>query len=532
MNMVIRPENTRRRLFVLILALLPGLRAQTQSFALFTFDTPGSSYTAASAMNNAGEMVGGYHDAAGDHSFLRHTDGSFSPIDLPGAVATGAKGINNAGQIVGVFTDSSGNHGFLRAPDGTFTTLEPGYSPAGINDHGDIVGSVNAFTFPRLGYLRTADGRITTFQAPGASQTWPAGLNNDGQIVGTYITGGSYSIGHGFLRAVDGSFTTLDMPGLEPRNMGTWASAINNRGQIAGYLLSYGYSFVRDPDGTYTLVTGFGQTYVYAIDDKGRLGGYVYDAGGTHGLLATPSGAGGPAPAIRSPLGVSSAVAFGGLQGIAPGTWIEIYGVNLAKTTRSWQGSDFTGDNAPTALDGVSVTVNGQPAYVSYISPGQVNAEVPSTVSPGTAQVVVINNGRRTNPYTVKASALLPGVAAFPSETYSSYPLAITLPPDPVKAGDVVTLFGIGFADVTPSVPAGRIAREATTLTSTVEIMFDGVPAKVLYAGLSPGSVGLYQFNVVVPDSAAPSGDYVQYVRVVVQANGIEAQTVNLRVRQ
>uniref|UniRef100_Q01WT5 IPT/TIG domain-containing protein n=1 Tax=Solibacter usitatus (strain Ellin6076) TaxID=234267 RepID=Q01WT5_SOLUE len=523
-----------RCIFALVLALLPCLGAQTRSYALFTFDAPGSNATAVSAMNNAGEMVGSYHDAAGDHAFLRHTDGSFSPIDLPGAVAgrTSAIGINNAGQIVGAFTDSSGTHGFLRAPDGTFTTLEAGYSPAGINDHGDIVGTASAFTFPTLGYLRTSDGHITTFQAPGASQTWAAGLNNDGQIVGTYITGGSYSIGHGFLRAVDGSFTTLDVPGLEPRNMGTWAASINNRGQIAGYLLSYGYSFVRDADGTYTLVTGLGQTYAHAIDDNARLGGYVYDAGGTHGLLATLSGAGGPAPAIRAPLGVSSAAAFGGLQGIAPGTWIEIYGVNLARTTRSWQGSDFTGDNAPTTLDGVSVTVNGQPAYVSYISPGQVNAQVPATLGPETAQVVVIDNGQRTAPYTVKASALLPGIAAFPSESYSSVPLAITLPPDPVKAGDVITFFGIGFGDVTPSVPAGRITREANTLTSSVEITFDGVPAKVLYAGLSPGSVGLYQFNVVVPDSGTPMGDSIRYVGIVVRANGTSVPTVNLRIRQ
>ncbi len=51
------------------------------------------------------------------------------------------------------------------------------------------------------------------------------------------------------------------------------------------------------------------------------------------------------------------------------------------------------------------------------------------------------------------------------------------------------------------------------------------------YAGLSPGSVGLYQLNVVVPDAAAPAADFVRYVGVAIRVNGIAAQTVLLRVQ-
>src|SRR5690242_15084424 len=59
---------------------------------------------------------------------------------------------------------------------------------------------------------------------------------------------------------------------------------------------------------------------------------------------------------------------------IAPNTWVEIKGSNLAPTgTRTWQGSDFANNQMPTNLDGVSVTVNGKAAYVYYISPTQVN---------------------------------------------------------------------------------------------------------------------------------------------------------------
>jgi uncharacterized protein (TIGR03437 family) len=153
-------------------------------------------------------------------------------------------------------------------------------------------------------------------------------------------------------------------------------------------------------------------------------------------------------------------------------------------------------------------------------------------VSPGTALVVVQSGGQRTRPYSVAVREVMPGVAAFPSDSYSSSPAAITVPAAPVRAGDVVTFFGIGFGAVTPDVPAGRIARGATAVTGTVDVTFDGMPAKVLYAGLSPGSVGLYQFNVVVPDSAAPGGDYVRYVGAIVRVNGVPAQTTLLFVRR
>ncbi len=511
------------RLIALACGAVFATQAQTR-YALFTFDAPNASFTAARGINNNGDIVGAYHDSSGDHSFLR-TGSTYVSIEPPSAKPgmTAAAGINNTGQVVGTFSDAFGQHGFLRASDGSFTVFDT-YLPASINDRGEITGSVSSFALPTLGYVRDAAGNIVTFRVPGASQTRPAGINNAGAIVGTYITGGSYSIGHGFLRMPDGTFTTFDFPGLEPTRMGTWAAAINNHGQIAGYLLSYGYGFVRDPDGTFSLVTGPGQVNISGIDDSGRLVGYYSFDGATHGLLATP-GTSSSTPAIRSLLGVSSASGFGGDQAIAPGSWMEIYGYNLSKTTRSWQSSDFSGDMAPTALDGVSVTINGRPAFVSYVSPGQVNALVPSTVEPGTAQVVVASAAQRTAPYSVPVKALLPGIAAVASESYSSSPLAISLPAGPVKAGDTIVLFGIGFGPVTPTVPAGNIARGLTTLAG-VTVTFDGVPARIVYAGLSPGSVGLYQFNVTVPESAAPGGDFVRYAGLVASINGVAAQTV------
>jgi uncharacterized protein (TIGR03437 family) len=70
----------------------------------------------------------------------------------------------------------------------------------------------------------------------------------------------------------------------------------------------------------------------------------------------------------------------------------------------------------------------------------------------------------------------------------------------PAHPGETITLYGIGFGPVTQGTPAGQIASGQTQLGSSLQIYFAGMPATQSYAGLSPGSVGLYQFDVIVPN--------------------------------
>ena len=222
-------------------------------------------------------------------------------------------------------------------------------------------------------------------------------------------------------------------------------------------------------------------------------------------------------PIIRSSLGVISASAYGGFTSIAPGTWIEIYGTNLATVLPyTWTGSDFAGVNAPNALMGTTVTVGGQQAFIDYVSPSQVNAQVPSNIGTGMLQPVVVTTGGGSSlPYPVQVNAVQPGmlapsvfqvngqqyiVALFPDGVTYVLPPGITtaVPTRRAKPGDTILLYGIGFGNVTPNIPAGQIAEQNTALPS-FQISFSGVSAKVSYAGLTPGLVGLYQFNVIVP---------------------------------
>jgi uncharacterized protein (TIGR03437 family) len=74
----------------------------------------------------------------------------------------------------------------------------------------------------------------------------------------------------------------------------------------------------------------------------------------------------------------------------------------------------------------------------------------------------------------------------------------------PAKAGDTITLYGVGFGAVTPNIPAGQIVQASNALTQPFVLKFGvaSTQAKVAYAGLAPGLVGLYQFNVIVPPSS------------------------------
>ena len=165
------------------------------------------------------------------------------------------------------------------------------------------------------------------------------------------------------------------------------------------------------PNGTISTIAGNGS--VGAGGDGGAAAGaqlnfpqalalgplgliYIFDRGNNEIRMLTPVL---PPPAINHAQSVSSCGAFPAAA--AQGAWIEIYGSNLAVDTRTWAASDFTGPNAPMSLDGTNVTIAGQNAVLSYISSGQVNAQVPPNVQPGSQPLVVSTAAGSSATYTM-----------------------------------------------------------------------------------------------------------------------------------
>ncbi|HEX5431607.1 MAG TPA: IPT/TIG domain-containing protein, partial [Bryobacteraceae bacterium] len=256
----------------------------------------------------------------------------------------------------------------------------------------------------------------------------------------------------------------------------------------------------------------------------------------------------GPGTATPDMSLVISAGAFGGFHAIAPGTWIEIYGSDLAPVTRGWAASDFNGSNAPTSLNGVEVLINGEKAFVDYISPGQIDAEVPADIpSGGPVNIAVDNNGATSKPYSIMVNGVEPGLLApavfnLGGNQYAGALLAGTadatyiLPTGeiagvtsrPAKPGETIVLYGIGFGLVIPPPTAGVIAPGGTKVILPLNISIGGIPAQIGFEGLAPGNVGLYQFNVVVP--TLPDSDLVPLTLTL--AGNAGTQTLYIAVHQ
>lgn len=241
-------------------------------------------------------------------------------------------------------------------------------------------------------------------------------------------------------------------------------------------------------------------------------------------------------PTVNNESGVALQ-GFGGGRSIAPGSWIEIFGANLTNVTREWAAWDFAGVNAPKSLEGVGVTVDGKDAFVRFVSPGQVNVQVPDGIGTGPVNVVVTNEAGASANIPMTGVARAPGVLAPANFNVGGRQLAVALLSDnstfvartgeiagvtsrPARVGETITLYLVGAGATNPAVPAGSVA-SGTPLLANTTVRFGDAPATVSYAGLAPGAIGLYQFNVVVPNVAA--GD----VRLAITVDGVAvAQTL------
>ena len=235
--------------------------------------------------------------------------------------------------------------------------------------------------------------------------------------------------------------------------------------------------------------------------------------------------------AQRAPIITLVANAEGENPVIAPNTWIEIKGTNLAKATYTRQNSDIVNGQLPTALQGVSVTVNGENAYVYYISSIQIDILTPPDALPATAAVVVNNNGSLSNAFNVAAQALSPSFFVLNGGPYVIAQDAINFnllgpssfsapgyPFTPAKPKEIVTLWANGFGPTNAPIVGGSQTQSGTLATLPVATI-GGLTAKVSYAGLAyPGE---FQINVTIPANA-PSGDDA----IVVTYGGVEAAPI------
>jgi uncharacterized protein (TIGR03437 family) len=209
---------------------------------------------------------------------------------------------------------------------------------------------------------------------------------------------------------------------------------------------------------------------------------------------------------------------------LAPGMIVQIYGSNLASQTVVSSTVPLT-----TSLNDTSVIIGGQQAPLYFVSPGQINAQVPFGLTPGMSYQVIVNaNGALSTPNPVQLAGDAPGIAAYASGGIIAEHGAdgsLVTEVSPAAPGEFVVFFvsGMGATDNpvasgAPSPPPPGLARPTDQPTLTL----NGVNVPVSFAGLTPSLVGLYQVNFQVPANA-PNGDLQL---VLTQTGGASNSTI------
>jgi len=202
---------------------------------------------------------------------------------------------------------------------------------------------------------------------------------------------------------------------------------------------------------------------------------------------------------------------------IAPGSLMTLFGTDFTYGQPS-----STRPKLQTSLDGASMTIGGISAPLLFVSPGQINAQVPFGVHVGQQPLVLTVDGvSRTVQVTIAPAT--PGIFGAIENQDSS----LNSSGNPALAGSALQVFFTGQGLVTPPVATGAAAPltplSLTNATTTATI--GDRPAQVIFSGLAPGMVGIGQANVLVPNLA--TNNYPLLLKV----NGVSSNSVTVFVK-
>jgi len=218
------------------------------------------------------------------------------------------------------------------------------------------------------------------------------------------------------------------------------------------------------------------------------------------------SGAWGQAP-VYPAAGIVNAPDYT-LGPFAPNSILSIFGSGLSRSSQGVTAGDIVNNTLPVELNSTRVYVLDWEAPLLYVSDGQVNFLVPSNQLDGDVTIRVVREGT-TGP---KITVTLVDAAPALFQTAAGYVIAahadnsLIGPGSPAQAGEIIVVYACGLGRSQPNPGPGVLPQYAAVIQrlSDLKVYLGGTainPASIQYAGLSPGTAGLYQINLVVPDN-------------------------------
>jgi uncharacterized protein (TIGR03437 family) len=171
---------------------------------------------------------------------------------------------------------------------------------------------------------------------------------------------------------------------------------------------------------------------------------------------------------------------------------LTIMGAQLASTTLS-----ATSIPLPVQLGGVSVTINGVAAPLWYVSPGQLNVQIPYETPINTSVTLTVSNNNQSVSASIVAAAAAPGI--FTDTQGDPVPFSSAAP------GQILTMYVTGVGAVSPAVIDGTAPADGTPLNllpqpaQNTSVTIAGVNAPIEFIGIPWGLVGVLQINYQVP---------------------------------